>query len=138
MPEIQTDELQPDAQAPRQPSAQAPHLKLWGGRFAGSTAATLEELNNSLPVDKRLWREDIEASRAWVQALLRADVLTRAEAQQLDRGLLAVHAELATSFPSDVADEDVHSLVERMLYAEVGDIAGKLHTGRSRNDQVVT
>jgi argininosuccinate lyase len=111
---------------------------LWGGRFAGSTAATLEELNNSLPVDKRLWREDIDGSRAWVQALLRADVLTRTEAQQLDRGLLAVHAKLAASFPDDVADEDIHSLVERMLYAEVGDVAGKLHTGRSRNDQVVT
>ncbi len=124
--------------APNLPIAQSPHLKLWGGRFAGSTAATLEELNNSLPVDKRLWREDIEASRAWVQALLRADVLTRAEAQQLDRGLLAVHAKLATSFPSDVADEDIHSLVERMLYGEAGEVAGKLHTGRSRNDQVVT
>jgi argininosuccinate lyase len=89
-------------------------------------------------VDKRLWREDIEASRAWVQALFRADVLTRSEAQQLDRGLKAVHAALATSFPGDASDEDIHSLVERMLYAEVGDVAGKLHTGRSRNDQVVT
>jgi argininosuccinate lyase len=118
--------------------ASAPHVKLWGGRFAGGTAATLEELNNSLPVDKRLWREDIEGSRAWVQALLRADVLTRAEAQQLDRGLLAVHAKLATSFPTDAGDEDIHSLVERMLYAEIGDVAGKLHTGRSRNDQVAT
>ena len=125
--------------APKLPSAQAAHApKLWGGRFAGSTAATLEELNNSLPVDKRLWREDIDGSRAWVQALMRADVLTRTEAQQLDRGLLAVHARLATSFPDDVADEDIHSLVERMLYAEVGEVAGKLHTGRSRNDQVVT
>ncbi len=124
--------------APARPSAQAPDLKLWGGRFSGSTAATLAELNNSLPVDKRLWREDIDGSRAWVQALMRADVLTRVEAQQLDRGLLAVHAKLATSFPDDVADEDIHSLVERMLYAEVGDVAGKLHTGRSRNDQVVT
>ena len=105
--------------------AEAPHAKLWGGRFAGGTAATLEELNNSLPVDKRLWREDIEASRAWVQALLRAGVLTKSEAQQLDRGLLAVHAKLATSFPTDAGDEDIHSLVERMLYAEAGDVAGK-------------
>src|SRR5687767_3681312 len=121
------------------PNTQAPtHHALWGGRFAGSTAATLAELNNSLPVDKRLWREDIEASRAWVQALLRADVLTHAEAQQLDRGLLAVHARLATGFPDNAADEDIHTLVERMLYEEVGDVAGKLHTGRSRNDQVVT
>ena len=134
MPDIKTE----NDVAPDRPIATSPHLKLWGGRFAGSTAATLEELNNSLPVDKRLWREDIDGSRAWVQALLRADVLTRAEAQQLDRGLLAVGEKLATSFPEDVADEDIHSLVERMLYAEVGDVAGKLHTGRSRNDQVVT
>src|SRR5688500_20041689 len=96
--------------------------RLWGGRYAAGPAPTLEELNNSLPVDKRLWREDIEASRAWVQALLRADVLTKSEAQQLDRGLLAVHAKLATSFPTDAGDEDIHSLVERMLYAEVGDV----------------
>jgi argininosuccinate lyase len=119
-------------------NTQAPRHQLWGGRFVGGTAATLEELNNSLPVDKRLWREDIEASRAWVQGLLRADVLTIIEAQQLDRGLLAVHAKLATSFPDNARDEDIHSLVERMLYEEVGDVAGKLHTGRSRNDQVVT
>ena len=120
-------------------SAQGPQShKLWGGRFSAGPAPTLEELNCSLPVDQRLWREDIEASRAWVQALLRADVLTRTEAQQLDRGLLAVHTRLAASFPQEAADEDIHSLVERMLYEEVGDVAGKLHTGRSRNDQVVT
>ena len=113
-------------------------VRLWGGRYATGPAPTLEELNNSLPVDRRLWREDIEASRAWVQALLRADVLTRAEAQSLDRGLLAVHARLADSFPDDAPDEDIHSLVERMLYEEIGDVAGKLHTGRSRNDQVIT
>ena len=134
MPQTETELNVPTLPGSTEPT----HAKLWGGRFAGSTAATLEELNHSLPVDKRLWREDIEGSRAWVQALARADVLTRAEAQQLDRGLLAVHAKLATSFPDDVADEDIHSLVERMLYAEVGEVAGKLHTGRSRNDQVVT
>ena len=132
MPHTETEVARPPADTAARP------LKLWGGRFAGGTAATLAELNNSLPVDKRLWSEDIEASRAWVQALSRADVLTRVEAQQLDRGLLAVHARLAASFPENAGDEDIHSLVERMLYEEVGDVAGKLHTGRSRNDQVVT
>lgn len=131
--------MKTDTEMQAKPVSAAPQgHQLWGGRFAGRTAPTLEELNNSLPVDKRLWREDIEASRAWVQALLRADVLTRAEAQQLDRGLLAVHARLNAAFPADAADEDIHTLVERMLYAEVGEVAGKLHTGRSRNDQVVT
>jgi argininosuccinate lyase len=113
-------------------------VRLWGGRYATGPAPTLEELNNSLPVDRRMWREDIDGSRAWVQALLRADVLTRDEAQALDRGLLAVQSRLGASFPHDLPDEDIHSLVERMLYEEVGDVAGKLHTGRSRNDQVVT
>jgi argininosuccinate lyase len=112
--------------------------RLWGGRYAAGPAPTLEELNNSLPVDRRLWREDIEASRAWVQALQRADVLTREESQSLDHGLRAVHTRLAEAFPDDAPDEDIHSLVERMLYEEVGDVAGKLHTGRSRNDQVIT
>ncbi len=112
--------------------------KLWGGRYTTGPAPTLEQLNNSLPVDRRLWREDIEASRAWVQALLRADVLTREEAQALDRGLLVVHTRLAESFPEAAPDEDIHSLVERLLYEAAGDVAGKLHTGRSRNDQVIT
>lgn len=117
---------------------EAGHTRLWGGRYAAGPAPTLDELNRSLAVDRRLWREDIEASRAWVQALLRADVLTRDEAQALDRGLLAVQARLADAFPEDAPDEDIHSLVERMLYEEIGDVAGKLHTGRSRNDQVIT
>lgn len=112
--------------------------RLWGGRYAAGPAPTLDELNRSLAIDRRLWREDIEASRAWVQALLRADVLTHNEAQALDRGLLGVQKRLADSFPEDAPDEDIHSLVERLLYEEVGDVAGKLHTGRSRNDQVIT
>jgi argininosuccinate lyase len=101
-------------------------------------APTLEQLNRSLPVDRRLWREDIEGSRAWVQALARVGVLDQAEAVTIDRGLLAVHARLAASFPEDPPDEDIHTLVERLLYEEVGYVAGKLHTGRSRNDQVGT
>lgn len=112
--------------------------RLWGGRYTAGPAPTLEQLNNSLSIDRRLWSEDIEASRAWVQALQRASVLTNDEAQALDAGLQRVHAQLSTSFPEDAPDEDIHSLVERLLYAEVGDVAGKLHTGRSRNDQVIT
>ncbi len=111
--------------------------RLWGGRYAAGPAPALEELNRSLPVDRRLWREDIEASRAWVQGLARADVLDAEEARELDRGLRAVATRLAaepTLFQGD--DEDIHTLVERLLYEEVGAVAGKLHTGRSRNDQV--
>jgi argininosuccinate lyase len=112
--------------------------RLYGGRAAASPARSLDELNRSLPVDQRLWREDIEASRAWVQALLRADVLDESEARALDAGLRAVAARLAAEGFADKQDEDIHTLVERLLYDEVGAVAGKLHTGRSRNDQVAT
>jgi argininosuccinate lyase len=112
--------------------------RLWGGRYAAAPALSLQELNRSLDVDRRLWREDIEGSRAWVQALLRADVLSMDEATALDNGLRAVAQRLEQAFPDDAADEDIHSLVERMLYEEIGATAGKLHTGRSRNDQVAT
>lgn len=112
--------------------------RLWGGRSAEGPAPTLEDLNRSLPVDVRLWKEDIEASRAWVQALARVGVLEMAEARILDRGLLAVQARVQNGAAEGAADEDIHTLVERLLYEEVGDVAGKLHTGRSRNDQVGT
>ena len=83
-------ETRPQAAAP---SAEAPH-RLWGGRYASGPAPALDDLNRSLPVDQRLWREDIEASRAWVQALARADVLSMDEARELDRGLRAVAARI--------------------------------------------
>jgi argininosuccinate lyase len=111
---------------------------LWGGRFSGGPAPTLEALNKSLPVDARLWREDIEGSGAWVQALLHAGILTDPEAARLDEGLRAVEQQLESENPADAPDEDIHTLVERRLYEQIGDVAGKLHTGRSRNDQVAT
>jgi argininosuccinate lyase len=112
--------------------------RLWGGRFEAAPALSLEELNRSLDVDRRLWREDIEGSCAWVQGLLRANVLDAVEAATLDTGLRRVAQKLERAFPVDAPDEDIHTLVERMLYEEVGAVAGKLHTGRSRNDQVAT
>ncbi len=112
--------------------------RLWGGRFSVPPAPALEELNRSLPIDRRLWREDIQGSRAWVQALARAGVLTRGEARALDAGLGRVAARIEAGAAEGAADEDIHTLVERLLYEEVGEVAGKLHTGRSRNDQVAT
>jgi argininosuccinate lyase len=112
--------------------------RLWGGRYAAGPAPTLEELNRSLPVDRRLWREDIEGSRAWVQALVRAAVLTPEDATALDGGLAAVQERIAGGAAEGAPDEDIHTLVERLLYEEVGEVAGRLHTGRSRNDQVAT
>lgn len=112
--------------------------RLWGGRFAASPAPELHELNRSLPIDARLWAEDIEASRAWVQALAGATVLTASEAEALDAGLVRVAERVEAGAAKDAEDEDIHTLVERLLYEEVGELAGKLHTGRSRNDQVAT
>jgi argininosuccinate lyase len=112
--------------------------RLWGGRAAAGPAPSLDELNRSLPIDQRLWREDIEGSRAWVQALAGAGVLSSDDAASLDAGLLRVAARIARDGCADAADEDIHTLVERLLYEEVGEVAGRLHTGRSRNDQVAT
>jgi argininosuccinate lyase len=120
---------------------EAPAQRLWGGRFAGEPASELDRLNRSLPVDRRIWREDIAGSRAWAAALGRAGVLTEEEAAMLRDGLDRVAATLGAWGEREWAaapDEDIHSLVERLLREEVGPVGGKLHTGRSRNDQVAT
>lgn len=112
---------------------------LWGGRFQGAIDPSLHALNRSLPFDRRLWAEDIAGSRAWARALARAGVLDAAEAAALDAGLAAVAEEWAAgAFVEAPGDEDIHSAVERRLGEVVGAVAGKLHTGRSRNDQVAT
>jgi len=112
--------------------------RLWGGRFSGAPAPALDELNRSLPVDRRLWEEDVEGSRAWVKALREAGVIDTEEAAALDAGLERVRERVASGAAEDAPDEDIHTLVERLLYEEVGALAGKLHSGRSRNDQVAT
>src|SRR5258705_11001806 len=113
---------------------------MWGGggRFALGPSEALDALNRSLPVDHRLWPQDVFASKAWVHALCRAGVLTATEETQLLEGLDRVADRLADGAAVGAPDEDVHTLVERLLFAEVGAVAGKLHTGRSRNDQVAT
>jgi argininosuccinate lyase len=114
---------------------------LWGGRFAQGPHQALDRLNRSLPVDQRLWPHDIRGSRAWVRALEGAGVVTRDEAAALLDGLDVVAARLAEWTEAEWAqapDEDIHSLVERLLKEAAGQVAGKLHTGRSRNDQVAT
>ena len=98
----------------------------------------MESLNNSLGVDRRLWREDVEGSRAWARGLLGAGVLSDPEHAEIQEGLDRVEARLSEGIPTDAVDEDVHTLVERILAEEIGEIAGKLHTGRSRNDQIAT
>jgi argininosuccinate lyase len=112
---------------------------LWAGGFAGPPDPGMWAYAWSLPVDRRLWREDVAGSRAHVRALVRAGVLDQEEGARLLDGLAKVAVELAGgSFAWLEGDEDVHSAVERRLTELVGPLGGKLHTGRSRNDQVAT
>ena len=123
----------------RQPTeTHAPPHQMWGGRFSLGPSEALDALNRSLPVDHRLWPQDVTASKAWVHALGRVGVVTPAEESQLLDGLDRVAERLADGAAVGAPDEDVHTLVERLLYEEIGPVAGKLHTGRSRNDQVAT
>ena len=99
----------------------------------------MEVLNRSLDVDWRLWSHDVRGSRAWARGLERAGVLSAEEAAAIDQGLTAVAARLkALGAPDGLPDEDVHTLIERLLTETAGPVGGKLHTGRSRNDQVAT
>ena len=111
---------------------------LWGGRFSEGMAPEMVPLNLSLDVDRRLWREDVRGSRVWAQALGKAGALTEDEVEALLKGLEAVAARLEADGVGDAPEEDIHSLVERMLGEAAGKVAGKLHTGRSRNDQSST
>ncbi len=111
---------------------------MWGGRFAEPMDPRLDRLNRSLPTDRRLWREDLATNRAWVRALGRCGVLGPEEQRTLLGGLDQVERALAAGAAEGAGDEDIHSLIERLLDEAIGPLAGKLHTGRSRNDQMAT
>jgi len=114
-------------------------MTLWSGRFRAGLNSLASVLNNSLPVDRRLYKEDIRGSQAWAQALAAAGVITSTEAEILVNGLQAVLEEMESeTFQFSEKDEDIHTAVERRLTELVGTVGGKLHTGRSRNDQVAT
>ena len=108
-------------------------------RFEGPPDPLFARINASIGFDRRLWREDIEGSRAHAAGLARAGVITADELAELERGLGLVAAELeGGEFDVSADDEDIHMAVERRLTELVGPVGGKLHTGRSRNDQVAT
>jgi len=111
--------------------------KAWGGRFAGRTERKAEEYTASLPFDWRLYPYDIQGSIAYARALAKAGVLTNVEAGRITRGLEEIRKELDKG-PGDLdpAHEDIHMYIEHRLIEKIGDLGGKLHTGRSRNDQV--
>ena len=115
--------------------------KLWGGRFSGKTDPLMERFNASLPFDKRLYSVDIRGSQAYARGLHACQLITTAERDKLIDGLQRVHDEWESNqFHIDAqVDEDIHTANERRLGELIGtDISGKLHTGRSRNDQVAT
>jgi len=113
--------------------------KLWGGRFRGDTDETMWRFNASIDVDRRLASADARASIAYARALGRVNVLTSDEVTTLVAGLERIRGEFESgAFRFLPGDEDIHTAVERRLGEIVGPLAGKLHTGRSRNDQVAT
>jgi argininosuccinate lyase len=113
--------------------------KLWGGRFTGAMDALMKQFQDSISFDIHLWDADIRGSIAYAGALADAGVITKAEAAKLVKGLRAVREEFVQgAFFVQPDDEDIHTAVERRLKEIVGEVAGKLHTGRSRNDQVAT
>ena len=113
--------------------------KMWGGRFAAGPSAIMREINASIPFDKALWRHDIAASRAHIAMLGAQGIVSAGDAATIDGGLEAIAAEFAQDgVPEDWDLEDIHMTVESRLAALIGPVAGRLHTARSRNDQVAT
>ena len=113
--------------------------RLWGGRFSGGPAEAFDRLNSSLEVDRRLWPQDVAASRAHARMLCAQGIISDQDADAIESGLARVADELAAGdFAFRETDEDIHTAVERRLTELVGDAGRRLHTGRSRNDQVVT
>ncbi len=113
--------------------------RLWGGRFGSGPADAFDRLNASLDVDRRLWPQDVRASRAHARMLGAQGIIPDADARAIDEGLARIVDELAAGeFAFRAGDEDIHTAIERRLTELVGDPGRRLHTARSRNDQVIT
>jgi argininosuccinate lyase len=113
--------------------------ELWGGRFAGGPSAVMRDINVSIGFDKRLWRQDLAGSMAHAAMLGRQGIIDVDDAERIGEGLRAVEAEFAAGkLVEDPALEDIHMHVEARLAELIGPAAGRLHTARSRNDQVAT
>lgn len=113
--------------------------KLWGGRFEGKSEAWIDAFGASIPFDQKLAKQDIQGSLAHVKMLAKTGILSSEEAEMIVSGLLTIQEKVATnSLIFTIENEDVHLNIEKQLYQEIGPVAGKLHTARSRNDQVAT
>ncbi|MEM1131966.1 MAG: argininosuccinate lyase [Pseudomonadota bacterium] len=112
---------------------------MWGGRFAEGPSAIMQEINASIPFDKALWQQDIAGSLAHAAMLGKCGIISKADAEQIKIGLHQVAEEFAANgVDEDWSLEDIHMHVEAALRATIGEAAGRLHTARSRNDQVAT
>ncbi|RMX41987.1 hypothetical protein pdam_00001312 [Pocillopora damicornis] len=110
--------------------------KLWGGRFSGDVDPEMNKFNASIGFDKRMWKEDIMGSEAYVKAIEKVGLVTENEMEEILSGLGKVRDEWSNgSFDLQPSDEDIHTANERRLKEIIGSVGGKLHTGRSRNDQ---
>lgn len=119
-------------------SSDAPK-KLWGGRFTGAVDPLMDAFNASIHFDKRMYAADLVGSMAYSKALAKNNIITEEERDTLVKGLQQVMDEWqANKFEIKAGDEDIHTANERRLGEIIGPLAGKLHTGRSRNDQVAT
>ncbi|MEJ2201723.1 MAG: lyase family protein, partial [Desulfuromonadaceae bacterium] len=111
--------------------------QLWGGRFTQPTDQFVQEFTASIDFDKRMYRYDIQGSMAHARMLAKQGIIADAEAQAIIEGLEAILADIeAGNFEFSVALEDIHMNVEKRLIERIGPVGGKLHTARSRNDQV--
>jgi argininosuccinate lyase len=112
---------------------------MWGGRFAEGPDAVMREINASLPFDKRMWQQDLAGSQAHVAMLAKQGIVSAEDAKAIADGLTQIAAEYAEHGPpTDLALEDIHMATEARLAELIGPVAGRLHTARSRNDQVAT
>src|SRR5215831_5826666 len=113
-------------------------MKLWGGRFESGPNKMFERFGNSLDFDRRLIFEDVQGSQAFARALKLVGILTADECAQIVKALEQIVTDETTdhSFYHGASDEDIHTLLIRKLKERVGSLADKIHTGRSRNEQV--
>ena len=125
--------------APGNPLRNAEANQQWGGRFAAGPSVVMQEINASIGFDKRLWRQDIQGSLAHAAMLAKVGVISAQDAQAIHGGLEAIAHEIASgAFPFSEALEDIHMNIEARLADRIGEAGKRLHTGRSRNDQVAT
>ena len=127
----------PDRPPAHRPTAAA--NMQWGGRFAGGPSVIMQDINASIGFDRKLWRQDIRGSRAHAAMLAKIGLLSAQDEHAIASGLEAIAAEIeAGTFAFDVALEDIHMNIEARLTERIGEAGKRLHTGRSRNDQVAT